>query len=135
MKVYVVTSGQYSDYSVDAVFTDKLEAEVYVTECLTISKDVNDIAEWETGRPSGEDVIVPLWRACICLGTGLIDFDPEPKPYWRGCRMQQNENLKFVKDFREESFAILYSSESLDHAKKLAVEFRQFWLRTRGGVL
>ena len=30
MKVYVITSGEYSDYGIDAVFTDKSLAEEYV---------------------------------------------------------------------------------------------------------
>lgn len=32
MKIYVVTSGEYSDYSIDAVFTDKAMAEKYADE-------------------------------------------------------------------------------------------------------
>lgn len=29
MKIYIVTSGEYSDYGIDAVFTDKKQAELY----------------------------------------------------------------------------------------------------------
>ena len=44
MKVYVVTSGSYSDYTIQKIFTDKAKAEEY-KECL---EDSNDIEEYET---------------------------------------------------------------------------------------
>lgn len=44
MKVYVVTSGSYSDYTIQKIFTDKAKAEEY-KEWLD---DSNDIEEYET---------------------------------------------------------------------------------------
>lgn len=44
MKVYVVTTGAYSDYSIEKIFTDKAKAEEY-KEWLY---DSNDIEEYET---------------------------------------------------------------------------------------
>ena len=44
MKIYVVTTGCYSDYSIDRVFTDKAKAEEYA-EWL---EDSNDVEEYET---------------------------------------------------------------------------------------
>lgn len=45
MKVYIVTSGCYSDYSIDAVFTDRKKAEMY---CAIHNEEDQDIEEWET---------------------------------------------------------------------------------------
>jgi hypothetical protein len=44
MKVYVVTTGSYSDYGIDKVFTNKEKAEEYA-EWL---EDSNDVEEYET---------------------------------------------------------------------------------------
>ncbi len=44
MKVYIVTTGSYSDYTIEKVFTDKAKAEEY-KEWLY---DSNDIEEYET---------------------------------------------------------------------------------------
>lgn len=44
MKVYVVTTGCYSDYGIDKVFTDRQKAEEY-KEWL---RDANEIEEYET---------------------------------------------------------------------------------------
>jgi len=41
--VYLVTSGQYSDYKVMAVFTSQERADVYATGC----SEVNDVEEYE----------------------------------------------------------------------------------------
>ena len=52
MKVYVITSGEYSDYGIDAVFTDKALAEEYADrnpsrriETYEANKEVPEPAE------------------------------------------------------------------------------------------
>lgn len=45
MKIYIATSGCYSDYSIDAVFTDRKKAEMY---CAIHNQVDQDIEEWET---------------------------------------------------------------------------------------
>lgn len=48
MKIYIVTSGEYSDYSIDSVFTDKAKAEACVELRNRASNySVYDIEEWE----------------------------------------------------------------------------------------
>lgn len=44
MKVYVVTSGCYSDYCIEKIFTDKQKAEEYKEWVV----DANDVEEYET---------------------------------------------------------------------------------------
>lgn len=44
MKVYIVTDGDYSDYHIEAVFTDKRQAELYSAfHC-------GNVEEWETDK-------------------------------------------------------------------------------------
>lgn len=44
MKIYIVTCGEYSDYYIDKVFTDKEKAEEYRKWC----PDANDVEEYDT---------------------------------------------------------------------------------------
>ena len=44
MKIYIVTSGCYSDYTIEKVFTDRAKAEEYKAWL----RDSNDIEEYET---------------------------------------------------------------------------------------
>lgn len=44
MKIYVVTTGSYSDYGIHSVFTDKNKAE----ECAALLDGSNDIEEYDT---------------------------------------------------------------------------------------
>lgn len=44
MKIYIVTTGCYSDYCIDKVFTDKDKAEEYRKWC----RDANDLEEYDT---------------------------------------------------------------------------------------
>lgn len=45
MKVYIVTSGCYYDYHIDAVFEDIKKAEIY---CAMNPEEDQEIEEWET---------------------------------------------------------------------------------------
>ena len=45
MVVYVVTDGEYSDYHIEAVFTDKEQAELY---CATHNLQTDSIEEYDT---------------------------------------------------------------------------------------
>lgn len=47
MKIYVVTSGVYSDYRICGMFTKKENAELLASKVY----DDNDIEEWETDIP------------------------------------------------------------------------------------
>lgn len=48
MKIYIVTSGEYSDYSINAVFTDKAKAEAFVEIKNRGSRWSScDIEEWD----------------------------------------------------------------------------------------
>lgn len=44
MKIYIVTTGSYSDYCINKVFTDKDKAEEYRKWC----RDANDLEEYDT---------------------------------------------------------------------------------------
>lgn len=78
MKVYVVTSGSYSDYHINAVFTDQKMANAYVEQFNRGDRyDPADIEEWDADQP------FPCWSAD--MNRYLVtapDDDPEGDPHW-----------------------------------------------------
>lgn len=68
MKVYLVTSGTYSDYGVEAIFLDRQNAEAYCAARDTHSNcyDLHSIEEWDNS--DGNISVLPnsvvyVWRA------------------------------------------------------------------------
>ena len=53
MKVYVVTSGSYSDYRIEEIFAKKDDAEALAA----VLSDGNEVDEWEVNKRR----VVPLW--------------------------------------------------------------------------
>lgn len=56
-KVYIVTSGTYSDYTIDRVFLDKEKAERYIKLCDNHYWDTPQIEEFETDDDKSIDEI------------------------------------------------------------------------------
>jgi len=75
MKVYIVTSGCYSDYSIDAVFTDRKKAEMY---CAIHNVEDQDIEEWETEDDSitVDKPVLKRWVG-IHKSNGLSEVEEE----------------------------------------------------------
>ena len=48
MKVYVVTSGEYSDYRINAIFTDREQAKIFCASRNASSGDYYRIEDWKT---------------------------------------------------------------------------------------
>lgn len=46
-KIYVVTSGQYSDYGIDAIFDTKEIAEKYIASFCKVGWEEMEIEEWD----------------------------------------------------------------------------------------
>lgn len=61
MKVYVVTSGEYSDYGINAVFIDEEQAKLY---CATYERDYPTIEEFDTDdhKIKSDNVVKRLWE-------------------------------------------------------------------------
>ena len=70
MKVYVVTSGSYSDYTIQKIFTDKAKAEEY-KEWL---EDSNAIEEYETE----DDLVVNKYYRVLINYTKYNNKDTAP---------------------------------------------------------
>lgn len=73
MKVYIVTSGEYSDYHIDAVFTDKKKAETYYSahnsEGYPYFIEVYDIDKYGISAPCGVYEYIYEYKIKIDLRT------------------------------------------------------------------
>lgn len=75
MTVYVVTRGEYSDYHIESIFTDKEQAVLY---CATHESDYGwecpEIEEWEADERKFENnaPIKKMWKARVDVRTGNI---------------------------------------------------------------
>ena len=72
MKVYIVTDGEYSDYHIEAVFTDEKKAKQYaaIHHC-------NSIEEYEADTPQieGETDVFIVYQIAINSRIGFYVYD------------------------------------------------------------
>lgn len=148
-KVYLVTSGSYSDYGVNAVFLDKAEAEQYAAELNKCAgHDDADVDEWDVGRPQDGKVLRQCWEARIDAKTGAMPANEEFAPNFPGW-MMASPNAKVDREYDVAHEARCFmnplsrswglplqpcivrrvSFVSQEHANKLAIEARQEILR------
>jgi hypothetical protein len=139
---YVCTSGEYSDYGVDAVFLSRDEADGFVADRTAAGLGTNGVEEWAVGRPADATVKTPVWRSTIDLLNGKIERAKacvltaaavaqraEPS-YWEPSKYDES----LVRDGYCRRHHVVGSFVSPEHADKLAAEFRQEFLRLVGGV-
>lgn len=74
MKIYVITSGCYSDYHIDAVTDDKEKAE-FLKLKFSDEYDPANIEEYDTDEYSVEgiqNIKLFYWKVSICNGNSLV---------------------------------------------------------------
>lgn len=130
MKVYMVTSGCYSDYSVDGVFSTMEKAETY----KALLSDANDIEELHVDAGESEERHVE-YKTILRFDNGDVigQYSSErlgKRDYSGGIGSVLSEEWRKGNggpSFIETAFG--YSTKSAEHAMKLAVESRQRHLR------
>ncbi len=70
MKVYVVTSGSYSDYRIEEIFAKRDDAEALAA----VLSDGNGVDEWEINKQR----VVPLWSIWMKRNGDLDDEYSSP---------------------------------------------------------
>ena len=114
-KIYIVTSGNYSDYGIDAVFTTKEKAVDYVEQHGTYY----DIEEYDLDKEVEKKT--QLWSIVFCIEDGKFD-EAHPINY--------NKNKKVDTCYVEERFGggkmyyiiFLVDADSMNRAVKIARE-------------
>ena len=129
--IYIVTDGTYSDYHIEAVFSELDKAEKYLAELKQMSNDDPRIEEWPVDIDQNK-IAKEYWRTTINLVTGKITEGnnsmgwalPEQR-VGNGSDMNEipYKGTGYVPDVYFVSFV------SREHANKLAIEARQEFLR------
>ena len=115
-KIYIVTSGEYSDYGIDAVFTTKEKAVDYVEQHGT---DYN-IEEYELDKEVEKKN--QLWYIAFCIDDGELR-EAIPISYNRNklvdtCSIFDNFNARE----KYQNICIYIDADSMDKAVKIAKE-------------
>ncbi len=119
MTVYVVTSGAYSDYGIDAIFSTKELAEKYCEN--NKHQDLNGVDEWELD--TDQNVIErEYWDARVGTDKDRNYWLPYGKIEVTGPHFHKNCEKERSQVWEGTGQIICYSYESQEHAHKLAVE-------------
>lgn len=124
MKVYICTSGEYSDYHIDAVFTDEEQAKLY---CATHSCECDPpgIEEWESDE-------VKLDTSLEIFEKWVARFNSEGhlSNFWNGGFTFKHPNSVSKHCWRNiEYFVYVYLPEGTaeDKAKKILCDYFAKW--------
>lgn len=109
-KVYVVSSGMYSDYSIDEIFTTRRKAEEYML--FIPDRDYNEIEEIETDPPA-VDLLkrgYSLWFVTM-WGNGHVDNIDKTLTRYRPHYEQEQDKLLATVWAKSEKHAIKIVNE------------------------
>lgn len=110
-KVYIVTSGEYSDYQINAVFSTREKAE----ECVDIQGTGYRIEEFPIDEPMERKE--RIWRVFIDCLSGEIE-----NAYPTDSYEDKIDTVQFGSGFHESTVYIILKSDSLERVKKVASE-------------
>lgn len=125
MKVYIVTSGEYSDYGIRKVFTDKEKAELYCA-MHDGGYDPYYVEEWETDDVEIETMkpYFRRWEAKISPSGRLIWIDDT-------CTFSEKNCITKCKNYYGEWFYIVTASldkgKTEEEAKKIIFDRLAAW--------
>lgn len=113
-KVYIVTSGEYSDYTIEAVFATREKAEEYV-EAHGADYRVEEYQVDDAEVKKKESI----WRVSVNWKTGeVISANPEDFDEYYA----DKEGTVQYKNYCSECLDIVLMSDSMTRAKKVAAE-------------
>lgn len=124
--VWIVTSGVYSGYRIEAVFPSRAEAAKFVAALVGTERQEasRQIERWEFGK---QPKMSRIFRCELDAASGKLRSE------WS--YTQWNFDANFVDRVPSASAgkagAFGTSDKSAEHARKLAAEARQKWLRER----
>lgn len=122
-KVWLLTNGTYSDYTVECVFTSREKAEAFLREAAGEVK-YNDLEEFELDALAGQ-VLRQEWRTLLDCRTGAVEMQ------WVTAEMAPPGARGAGRSWADHLHALGASYVSQGHADKLAAEARQQWLREK----
>jgi hypothetical protein len=117
MTVYIVTKGVYSDYHIEAVFTDKALAEEYVRRASEDGDDECSAEEWE------ENAINPRAEATYSIFMGKDGYGRSSYMTWDDATTDA-PTISFGPWDHDGTLLVKAKARSLQHAMKIANEVR-----------
>lgn len=133
MKIYIVTRGEYSDYSILAAFLDKAKAKAFVKKCKRFDDDDEvKIEEYEEGVPFDFETMNVYAIRFYYDGShdiakkelyNVYDFQ-RPLPYVTA------PNSKFVRH----KYLVTVAAKDEDHAFKIACDALAKWKAEKEGL-
>jgi hypothetical protein len=125
MKVYVVTRGEYSNYSIDKVFLDKEKAEKYAelyekTNRYADNVNVEEYIVYDEFFDSKLTEPIEFYVQYIDLESGKLGWDGKEKVLSSATSFYEFEYGDMLK---------ACSQKSAEHAKKIAIE--QYQIHTQ----
>lgn len=135
MTIYLVTSGSYSDYSVDAAFSTEEKADAHVADLKKCGRYDVGVEEYEVDVLA-EETPRERFYARIDLDTGFVEVGSRgydmARPTARGVRFDPPSMFSSLLNPGAERELVAYSYVSIAHAEKLAVEARQRYRAAEG---
>lgn len=131
--IYVVTSGEYSDYSINAMFSTKELADQYIAKSIAHA-DLNynygyNVEEWELDKYAAAKEL-SIWGMGMLLDDGSIVEGPF---VFTDLGLEFTSRINQIGDnvpcYQNRPIVRVHSTVSAEHARKVAAEARQGWLR------
>lgn len=140
-RVFIVMSGEYSDYSVEGVFTTREKAEAFIELHKRLdAEQYGDklgarynwgVRRWRIDKPLDE-VIKEQWSCSIDGKTGNITWEDDGLERVRSSRVAKRGGSSVYEVPESDEFRCRgYSFVSAEHARKIAAEARQRMLAKR----
>ena len=145
MTLYVVTQGEYSDYHIVGIYSDRETAEK-IRKYKSVHDDMCEIEEYELNPnlPKDVDEVKEYWRVRYSkpdhfAPTKLISSEGIRWQVWMEFYMEQDNKpdvyYEFAKDYRWGEVYILKSiAKDRDHAIKIAQDIRAKVIAEREGL-
>jgi hypothetical protein len=129
-KVYVVTGGEYSSSFTWGVFSSRENAEAFAKE---VQED-GQIEEFELDEHVDAKYLPGVAAIQVRLDTGDARTPPDILDhFWRSRLVLFPPSGFVVYNWENQTppFILCVSAVSMDHAVKMATEYRQAWLRAK----
>jgi len=145
MTLYVVTQGEYSDYHIVGIYSDRETAEK-IRKYKSVHDDMCEIEEYELNPnlPKDVDEVKEYWRVSYNKPdffdrSKLISSEGIRWHVWTEFYMKQDNKpdieYKFSKDYRWGEVYVLKSiAKDADHAIKIAQDIRAKVIAEQEGI-
>lgn len=131
--VFVVTTGSYSDFRIKGVFSSAKKADEYISRSkksqIAHNTDYNDVEEWTLDELAASKEYTH-WHYTLFLDDGA-QVDPVHTSEQFGIPQNNGQIFEKVPYYQGRGIVRVQSCKSAAHAKKLAAEKRQEWLRNK----